>query len=364
MRLFQFHAFYKPYLDWFDGAHPEFRECSYNQRLNRLLDHRFMAAHILQPVYDKNPEVRFTVGNDAHLQWQWARENGFKAGNLNEILLAQIEEHRAEVIYSLEPVIYNSSFLRMLPGCVKHRICWHASPLFGADLSLYDLRVCNFPPYLEDWKRNNIRGSWFSPSHDPSMLPFADNKDRPIDIAFVGFYSRLHRRRNALLEAIARLQGKYRIDFRLMCPRWKSLAEVRILHRIKLPIPYLPRALRKVSQPGVYGVDMYDVFGRSKIVFNASVDMAKGHRINMRCFESLGCGACMVSDAGIYPDGFEPGHQFAVYDDQDRACALIEELLADSQRRLAMAERGRRLIENKYSKQWQWKAFQDLVAAL
>ena len=51
--------------------------------------------------------------------------------SLGDILLAQVESHRAEVFYNLDPVRYGSDFVRRLPGCVRKALRGVLLPLLG-----------------------------------------------------------------------------------------------------------------------------------------------------------------------------------------------------------------------------------------
>ena len=68
-----------------------------------------------------------------------------------------------------------------------------------------------------------------------------------------------------------------------------------------------PDAIAEIAKPPVFGRQLYELIGSSKIVLNGAIDMAGTDRGNMRCFEAMGCGALLVSDAGGYPDGMQPG---------------------------------------------------------
>ncbi len=130
MRLFQNSGLYPAYI-------PRLRELSagaesFASQLGIFLDDRFGACHFLKPVLDRHSDAFFTNGDDEQLQRQWAREHGMPAqSTLAAILLAQIEEHRTEVFYNLDPVRYPSEFIRTLPGCVKKSIAWRAAPSPG-----------------------------------------------------------------------------------------------------------------------------------------------------------------------------------------------------------------------------------------
>ena len=103
MRLFQNSALAPSYLARLNQLVP--KASGFEQRRRIFLDDRFGALHFLQPVLDGDADAFFTNGNDEILQRQWARENGMRAEtSLEDILLAQIEHHRTEVFYNLDPV--------------------------------------------------------------------------------------------------------------------------------------------------------------------------------------------------------------------------------------------------------------------
>ena len=103
MRLFQNSALASSYLVRLNQLVPN--ASGFEQRRRIFLDDRFGALHFLQPVLDGDADAFFTNGNDEILQCQWGRENGMRAkASLENILLAQIEHHRTEVFYNLDPV--------------------------------------------------------------------------------------------------------------------------------------------------------------------------------------------------------------------------------------------------------------------
>ncbi len=327
-----------------------------------FLDDRYGASHTLLPVLDGRPEAFFTNGDDEFLQREWARERGMpKSADLASILLAQIEEHRAEVFYNLDPIRYGGTFARRLPGCVRASICWRAAPSHGLDLTGFDLLVCNFPSIIERWQKDGLRGAYFAPAHDPAMDQYADNHDRSIDVAFLGGYSRHHGNRARVLDAVARLGGRYRVYLGLDRSRLTRLAETPLGLLPPLRRYRRPRSIRRISERPAFGRDLYRLLATTKIVLNGAVDMAGADRGNMRCFEALGCGALLVSDAGTYPAGFASGQNVVTYDSPEDAAAQIVRYIDDwaSGARIALA--GRRMIRQEYSKDLQWSKFQALV---
>jgi spore maturation protein CgeB len=123
----------------------------------------------------------------------------------------------------------------------------------------------------------------------------------------------------------------------------------------------LPERLLRINHPPVFGLDLYDLFSRSKIVFNGAIDMAREYRGNMRCFEVMGCGAIMLSDEGIYPDGFIPGTHFIVYKNKTDVIPKVVEILENYEEHKSKGFAGAYMLKSKYSKEWQWSLFQKLV---
>lgn len=360
MRLFQNSGLYPSYLRRLDELARD--SASFMARRQVFLDDRSGACHFLKPVLDGEPTAFFTNGDDVALQRFWAREHGLAPGaSLESILLAQIEEHGTEVFYNMDPVRYQSDFVKRLPGCVRKSIAWRAAPSPGLDFSAYDAVVCNFPQILAGYRRNGWRAVSFSPAHDPAMDAYAANEDRPIDVLFAGGYSRHHRRRAVVLEAVARLSEHHVVRMHLDQSRLNRLAESPLGRLLPLAAHRRPRAIRETSAPPIFGRDLYAAMSRAKIVLNAAVDMAGDERGNMRCFEAMGCRAAMVSDDGRYPMEMDATHSMKLYADPAQAVDAIRELLRHDGTRKAIADRGYAVMRDRYTKERQWHDFCAIV---
>ena len=363
MRLFQNSGLYPSYRRRLDRIAA--RCTSFAARRAVFLADRFGAPHFLEPVLTEDPRAFLTNGDDEVIQRLWASEKGMaRATSMADILLAQIEEHRAEVFYNLDPVRYGSAFLARLPACVKHRIAWRAAPSPRQDFGGYDLLVCNFPSILESYRKAGWRAAYFAPGHDPEMDAYADSADRAIDVVFVGGYSRHHRRRALVLEAVARLRHRRVVALHLDASRLTRVAESAIGRLLPLAEHRRPADIRAVAREPVFGRDLYRALSSARIVLNGAVDLAGEDRGNMRCFEALGCGALMISDAGRYPQGMRDGVTMKTYDEPNTAVAAIESMLEDDSGRREIARRGHELVRHHYSKARQWAVFQSLVGGL
>lgn len=363
MRLFQ-NARYYPSL------RPKVRELTKNYptfagKVDAFLNFRESAAHILLPVDQRAEWAFFTNGDDADIQRVWAREHGLNPrAPLDEILKAQIEDHRADVFYNLDATGWGKDFIRTLPGCVKAVIAWHAAPLRDVSFSDYDLVVCNFPSILTAIREQGCRTEYFFPAFDPELAPYAARENRPIDVLFVGGYSRHHKRRAAVLEAVAQLAGEYRIVYHLDRSRLCQLAESALGQFLPLAQHRRPSAIRDIATAPIFGRDYYETLSAAKIVLNGSIDMAGSDRGNMRCFEALGGGSLLLSDDGNYPDGMRDGQTIVTYHSPEQAVSRIRTLLEDAERRLGVARAGHEMVSSLYSKEAQWKRFEALVASI
>jgi glycosyltransferase involved in cell wall biosynthesis len=363
VRLFQ-NARYYPSL------RPRIRELTngystFSGQIDAFLNFRYSAAHILLPVDQRAEWAFFTNGDDESVQRLWAREHGLSSrSSLSDILKAQIEEHRTDVFYNHDATGWDEDFVKSLPGCVKASICWHAAPFRIVPFSSYDLVVCNFPSILATIEKLGGRTDYFFPAYDPEFTPYAARQDRPVDVMFVGGYSRHHQQRAEILEAVAQLAGPYNVVYHLDRSRLCRLAESSLGQLLPLAKHRRPRAIQAVTHEPKFGRDYYEVLAEAKIVLNGTIDMSGDDRGNMRCFEALGSQSLLLSDQGNYPEGMKDGQTLVTYDSPDQAVAQIKTMLENPERRLALARAGHEMVSTRYSKEIQWKRFEALVASI
>jgi hypothetical protein len=362
MRLFQNSGVYPSYLAHFDVLAST--ASGFAERRRIFLEDRFGALHFLQPVLIGDPDAFFTNGDDEILQQLWARENGIRPGaSLEDILLAQIEHHRSEVFYNLDPVRYPSAFVRKLPGCVRKTLCWRAAPSGQADLAAYGVVLGNFPSILDSWRHKGCRAEQFFPAIDPVMDEYGHG-ERPIDVLFVGGYSRHHSARAKVLEQVASLAATRQVVYCLDASRLTRLAESVFGRLLPLRKHRRPDTIAKLGKPPAFGRQLYELIGKSKIVLNGAIDMAGSDRGNMRCFEAMGCGALLLSDAGNYPDGMVAHETIVTYATSGNCVELIDQYLTDRRAAETIADAGRKRLTDLYSKERQWALFRTILASL
>lgn len=363
MRLFQNFGLYPSYRRLFDTRNGTRQ--TFTERKRAFLEDRFGALHFLAPVLNYDPVAFFTNGDDEILQRSWARENGLpRSASLREILLSQIEAHRTEVFYNIDPMRYGSDFVRRLPGCVRRTLAWRAAPSSGGDFNAYGRLMCNFPRILDQYRREGMSVAYFAPAQDPVMDKYAEQEDRQIDVLFVGGYSRHHKRRADILQAVAALSPRYDVRFHLDRSRLTGLAETPLGHLPALAQHRRPADVRRVSAGPIFGLELYEALSRAKVVLNCAVDMAGDERGNMRCFEAMGCAALMVSDYGRYPDGMRPGENLVTYSGPGDVANILQRALANPEQSRELAQEGARMMRHLYSKEKQWAEFQRIVGEI
>ncbi len=361
MRLFQNSGLYPAYRQRLALLRKHAK--GFQAQIDVFVADRFGAAHFLSPVLERASDAFFTNADDEAVQRQWAEENGMPSKvTLEQILLAQVEAHRTEVFYNLDPMRYSSDFVRKLPGCVRKSFAWRAAPIPGADFSAYDLMLCNFPSILESYRARGWQAAYFAPAHDPVMDTYAANDVRPVDILFVGGYTRHHRRRAELLEAVAGLAGRYRVRMHLDSSRLTKLSESPLGSLLPLGQHRRPATIRQVSQGPLFGLDLYEALSQAKIVLNGAIDMAGADRGNMRCFEAMGCGALLLSDEGNYPDGMLPDRTMKTWSSPLDAVKQVEALLGNAAASAHLARAGHDMVTHEYSKSRQWQRFVELAS--
>ncbi len=332
---------------------------SFSERVDALISEGLNGTHLLEPVVKRTPDSFLTSTADPAMQRAWAHENGLSESlSPHDILLAQIEAFKPDVLYSQAPNSFPDHVRRRLPELVKARICWKAPPDFSPEIEGFQMALNNFPDSFPKYEAMGIATGYFSPSYDTAMVGLSENQDRPVDVCFVGTYSRHHRRRAEMLEQIADLSTRYNVRMALAFDRAARVANLPIGVIPPLSRYRAPAAIRRVAITPLFGRAMYQLFSQSKIVINSAIDVAGQDRGNIRCFEALGCGALMLSDSGRYPEGMVDGETIVTYDRTEDIPALVTALLMDEPRRCRIAAAGLDLMQNRFSKSILWKKFQ------
>jgi spore maturation protein CgeB len=253
---------------------------------------------------------------------------------LSQVLLAQIEEFRPDVILNLDMKMIGTELLRQAKTkSRKLALQIGVDPAKGADLGIYDLGISVIPWVVEYFRAQGLRAERCDLGFEPSILdrlPPPPPKD--IDVSFVGSISPAHRGRIEFLEAVA---AKFPLS--LWVPSLDGIPPSSPLHAC--------------VKGEVYGRDMYNVLRRSRITLNSHIDVGRASATNMRVYEASGIGTFLLTDA--IPDLarlFEVGTEAMTYESSADCIAKIGQYLADpeSRERIAAAGQARTLRDHTY----------------
>jgi len=119
-----------------------------------------------------------------------------------------------------------------------------------------------------------------------------------------------------------------------------------------------------VREARVFGEDYCRAMARGRLAFNRSAM----EDLNMRVFEALAMGHCLLTDRQAARNGlldlFEEDHHLAAYADGDELLQRARELLADPERRGAIAEAGRAEVLARHTYGHRVQAILDAAGAL
>lgn len=374
MRVFQIIHKYGPYIPHFESKY-SLSEKNYEEHRRLLIQDRFYSPHILKPALNNEKNGFYTMWNNSSLQIKWAKERGWNETDIKKILFAQIEDFKPDVFYNCSPIYFNRNEIKKI-NCAK-KIAWFASPeKQKIDFSIYNARLTNYPPDLMSISDVGFRTEMFQPSVDPIMEVVSKSNERPIDIFVYGqYFAGSFKTRNKFIDKLVKFKesSKWNIKLGLQYDtHFKSLLPDIVPTRIrnsrytsclrdKSTIIFPEEIIRNNSVKPFYGIDLYNEISKSKIVFNAAVDFSGEYKVNMRNIETLGCGAHMISDDGIYPEGLTKGHDFSVYNSFEDFIEKANYFLNNPIESRKIAEQGQKTVFQKFSKEEQWTRFKKIV---
>jgi hypothetical protein len=242
-----------------------------------------------------------------------------------DILLAQIEEFRPDVVLNQDTFHIDTSLIRRIKGIGKPILIGQVGiePSRGEDWTVYDLMISQLSMTVNFFRGFGVRSEVNHLAFEPAILdalPKAPAAD--IDVSFVGTVSADHRQRIALLEAVAD-----RYDLQLYGSRPQALPASSPLHRC--------------YRGEVWGAEMYQVLRRSRVTLNSHIDLTGREAGNMRLFEATGVGTFLLTDRkDNLGTLFEPDREVAAWRSIDDCLTAIGRMLGDDNGRAAIARAG------------------------
>ncbi len=305
MRFLVLNTDYPSFLGGMYGRHPGLAGASYGEQL-QVRNGTFFGVG---DAYTRALRLRGHEAYDIHMnndimQAAWVRENGplelsrrYRARRFRlrrgvvpwidrrpdlawmvDVLAAQIEHHRPDVVLNHDITWIPPPLLRALVGPSTLLIGQHAAPPHPPiDYSSYDLVVSSWPPTLERMRAAGVRAEHLALGFDPAVLEHLGELDRDLPLTFVGSLSAMHGERANLIEALC----EARPDMRVYSPSVGGLPKT--------------SPIRRCFAGPAYGLDMFRVLARSQVTINHH-GFPEPHANNMRLFEATGVGALLLTD--------------------------------------------------------------------
>jgi hypothetical protein len=338
----------------------------YPEQLASLIDRCFGTSdaysHHLRKLGHRADDL---IGDCLPLQLRWAAERGRPGALrrliaraplipprfardplLQKIALAQIEAQRSDIVYLQNLSFFSRANLdllreqgRLLVGQIS------SEPAEDEQLRSFDLLLTSFPHFVERFRAMGVKNEFLQ----------------------IGFYERvLDRLREQGIDPSAETERPHALSFvGGIDPRYaQHRAGAELLERVAAQLPLEvwgygveglagDSSLRYAYRGEAWGIEMYRVLARSRIVVNRHGPVAAGYANNMRLFEATGAGAMLFTEAAPnLADYFKPGSEVVTYDGPDELMDKLRYYLdhEEERRRIAAAGQARTLRDHTYAK--------------
>ncbi|MCK4788756.1 MAG: glycosyltransferase [Desulfobacteraceae bacterium] len=390
MKILILDHYYPSFLRTFYATHPGLWRRSYQDQWQTLMGECFGVADSYSSNLKKlGHEATEIITNNEVMQRQWARENGVAVkgvwtreevrqflginkllapdrgrylgslsrlasaiarlplvskrigltrDKLSQILLAQLKAFKPDVLYVLGLGAVDNSILYDVKSQVKLIIgqnasyCENLGELYEY-LRYYDLFLSSFPHYVSGIRELGKSSEYFRLGFYDKVLDYVPSfSQRDIDISFVGGVGSQWKSGPDTFEKVAT-----KFNFTFWSESIKSLPD--------------DSPLRKHYGGTAYGLDMYRICARSKIVLNRHADASENYANNCRLYEATGMGALLVTEMkDNLGELFEPDKEVVTYSSADEAVEKIQYYLNHESARTTIAKAGqeRTLREHTY----------------
>ncbi|TAL67202.1 MAG: hypothetical protein EPN88_07600 [Bacteroidetes bacterium] len=375
IKLLSISSTYSGYLESFYKKHTDTSLLTYNQHYSLLINETTEFAGAYTRNFRKlGIDATCVIANDTVLQNKWKSENNKTLKENSDILFAQIESFKPDILW-IENLNYtdNSWFLkvRKVLISIKHIIAYHCAPY--NKLTLDKLKNADFvitctPGLKITLENEGIKTFLVYHGFDSDLLTRIEtNRKEPVrNLVFSGSLvtgGSFHNSRIELIEKIilqnvglslyVTLENKYKIIAKQILYSLSELSKKMGMEKLtdKIPVFEYGRSrvkgysdyLLKSNNTPLYGIDMYNLFNTSKIVLNIHIGVAGDYAGNMRLFEVTGMGSCLLTDnKKNMSELFDVDKEVVVYDSPEDCIRKIKWLLENDEERIKIARAGQK----------------------
>jgi len=345
MKFLQIATFYDSYLLEFYKNNKHLANTSYEEQFSSLLKDGFGASHMIAPYLVKlGYDSRLIITNCQPAQFQWATENSLSFNQekwFYEIVINQIETFRPDILYILDPINFDSKFIRSLTWKPSLILGWRAASIpHGIDWTEFDAILSNLSSCQKQALTLGAKSTEiFFPGFPVYIADAVQNVQKEKDVVFSGQCGGEHKKRIDYLNAVAKaplgITGEFSIGF-----------------FISANPQLLPAGIAMNNYGARWGLEMYRMLKKGRIVINIHLDIARDENRanNMRLFETTGVGSFLLTDyLNHIDDYFEPGKEIDTFKNQSELIEKIYYYLSHSEEREAIASRGQQRCLRDYS---------------
>lgn len=389
---------YSGFLDSFYKKYPDNKNLAYSEQCENLLNETSEPVGAYTKMFNKHGiEAACIITNADFLQKRWQVENGFHSINNSFLVFEQVKKYKPDVLW-IDSIDFIEKkwvdLVRQSIPCIKLIIGNHCAP--------YNLRMLeNFknldfiftctPGLKHDLEKNNLKVFLVYHAFDSTVLDkISDENSLPEnDFIFSGSLFKgggFHDKRIDLLENIL----KENIDLKIygnLEKKIKTRAKQSIYYIFKFlnylnlaklirkwPILFnhkeygenlvtnYSKRLTKSVKPPVFGIDMYRLMKKSKIILNIHGDVAGDYAGNVRLFETTGVGSCLLTDnKKNLAELFDIEKEIVVYNGIDDCIKKIRWLLENEEERKKIAVAGQQRTLTDHSTEDRCKTIINII---
>ncbi|MGE5402798.1 MAG: glycosyltransferase, partial [Ignavibacteriales bacterium] len=304
IKILQLDTFYHSYLGSIYTRDVSLRSKSYSGQMQTILQDGFAAVHTVAPYMEElGYEIMWVIGNSYYSQLKWAEEHmpgiHIDQSMMSEIIRHQIEIFQPDVLYTTDPVFFDSKLIKTFKKKPELVIGYLASDIPPqTDWSEFDLILSPLSSLRKEALKIGARESaYFKPGGFPLWIYDEIKIIVPeYNTTFIGQWTNgQHKNRNRLIEILA-------------ANAEASLRKDALGLFLSGEVDSIPPAVRKYNVGSKFGLEMYKSLRSGKIAFDARgdiralkttmeiADLAANETANMRIFEATGCGVFLLTE--------------------------------------------------------------------
>lgn len=346
MKIIFFCSYYDQYLNSFYKKNHGLADKTYAEQIQALKrDHFGHWASYAEEFVRMGLDAELIIPNCKPLQKAWAKENSIKfiSEKWNfSIALEQVRRKKPDIFYISSMFEYYNGFLTEVKKHAKHIFGWISCPLpNGVPLHQLELLMTSVPQFVDDFRRLGVKSELLHAAFDPVILDCLDtSQPQDVDFSFIGSLTKAHSRR---INMIKELMDNTSLQF------FGTGVELIPGNRNVFQKLFSKNIYSQRAGGEVWGLAMYRTLQRSKITFNAHIDVARNFAGNMRMYEATGVGTLLLTDGRHAEQKNFNDDEVVYYESVSDAIEKVNYFLRHEDERKAIAKKGQQRTLNEYN---------------